>query len=236
MEAPRSIAIIMDGNRRFAKEILKRPAEEGHEFGVKKARELLEWADEVGIKCITAYALSIENMNSRPKKELDRLYEYLDKEMDKILEDDHKVHETETRMRFLGRLELLPEHIQRKMKEIEERTKNYNKHFLNMAIAYGGQQEIVDAMRKVGIKLEEGSIEVKQIDKSLVSENMYLEESNYPDLIIRTGGERRLSNFLLWEAAYSELAFTDERWPEFKKETFLKIIDDYKKRERRFGK
>jgi len=235
MEAPRSIGVIMDGNRRFAKRLLKNPYE-GHKLGREKAREFLEWAKDIGIKCVTFYSLSAENLTKRPKIELDKLFEYLDEELDSILEDDHRVHETKTRVKFIGRLELLPEHIQKKMKEVEERTKDYNEHYLNMAIAYGGQQEIVDACRKIAEKVKEGSLDLEKIDKELLSANMYIEESNYPDLIIRTGNVKRISNFLLWESAYSELAFTEEMWPDFKKETFLKIIEDYNKRERRFGK
>lgn len=235
MEAPRSIAIIMDGNRRFAKKLLKQPYE-GHKLGREKAREFLEWAKDANIKCVTFYTLSIENMEKRPEIELNKLYEYLNEELDNLLKEDHRVHETKTRIKFIGRRELLPEDMQKKMAEIEEKTGSYDQHFLNMAIAYGSQQEITDTCKKICKQVKEGSLDPEQIDEGLFSKNMYLEESEYPELVIRTGNVKRISNFLLWQAAYSELAFTEELWPELKKETFLKIIEDYKNRERRFGK
>lgn len=235
MAVPRSVAIIMDGNRRFAKDIMKRP-EDGHEFGVKKAREVLEWADEYGIRCVTAYTLSLENINRRPKTELSMIYKYFEKEMDFIISGDHIVHSVKARVNFIGRLNMIPDRLQEKIKKIEEITKDYDRHVLNIAIAYGGQQEIIDACRKISDNIETGSLKKDQIDEEVFKNNLYMNESEYPDLIIRTGGERRLSNFLLWEAAYSELAFVDERWPELKKETFLNVLEDYNKRERRFGK
>lgn len=235
MVVPRSVAIIMDGNRRFAKEIMKRP-ETGHEFGVSKAREVLEWADEYGIRCVTAYTLSLENIKHRPKTELSMIYRYFEKEMDVILSGEHIVHRLKARVNFIGRLNMLPEALQRKMKEIEEKTKDYDNHVLNIAVAYGGQQEIIDACREISKDIESGSLKGDKIDEDVFKSHLYIKEADYPDLIIRTGGERRLSNFLLWEAAYSELAFVDERWPELKKETFIRVLEDYNNRERRFGK
>ena len=126
--------------------------------------------------------------------------------------------------------------LQEKMKKVEEATKKYKDHSLNIAVAYGGQQEIIDACKEISMKVSEGLLKPGQINEILFRESLYTNGFRYPDLIIRTGGERRLSNFLLWQSAYSELAFTDERWPDFSKQNFLKIINDYQKRDRRFGK
>ncbi|MCD6477899.1 MAG: di-trans,poly-cis-decaprenylcistransferase [Candidatus Aenigmarchaeota archaeon] len=232
---PQSVGIIMDGNRRFAKELMKKPWM-GHKFGVQKAREVLKWACEIGIKYMIIYALSVENLKSRPRMELKKILEYFDREMDVLLSGRHIVHSTKTRVRFIGRIRLLPKKLREKMREVEEMTKDYNEHFLNVAVAYGGQQEIIDAIKKISLKISRGLLKTSQITKTLLKQNLYTNGFPYPDLIIRTGGERRLSNFLLWQSAYSELAFTDKKWPEFDKQTFLKIISDYQKRERRFGK
>ncbi len=232
---PKSVGIIMDGNRRFAKELMKRPWK-GHEFGTKKAREVLEWSCELGIKYMTVYSLSVENLRSRPKIELNKIMECFDREMDCILSGDHPVHETKTRVKFIGRTGLLPKKLWEKMKKVEKMTGNYGKHFLNIAVAYGGQQEIVDACKDISLKVAKGLLKLGQINESVFRESLYTNGMRYPDLIIRTGGDRRISNFLPWQAAYSELAFTDEKWPEFSREKFMKIIRDYQKRERRFGK
>ncbi len=234
-EIPQSIGIIMDGNRRFAKELMKKPWK-GHEFGVKKAREVLKWACELGIKYITVYALSLENLNSRPKMELKKIFEYFDREMDILFSGNHIVHKTETRVKFIGRLRVLPKKLKEKMKNVERETKKYKKHFLNIAVAYGGQQEILDACKKISVKVAKGLLKPAQINENLMRENLYTDSTAYPDLIIRTGGEKRLSNFLLWQAAYAELAFTEKKWPELTRDDFLKIIKDYQKRERRFGR
>ncbi len=231
---PESIGIIMDGNRRFAKQLMKKPWK-GHEFGVKKAREVLEWVCELGIKYIIVYALSYENLNSRPKMELKKIFEYFDKEMDILFTGNHIVHETETRVKFIGRLHLLPKKLREKMKKVEKVTKKYKKHFLSVAVAYGGQQEIVDACKKISRKVAKGLLSPNKINEEVIKENLY-DGMKYPDLIIRTGGEKRLSNFILWQCAYSELAFIDKKWPEFTKQDFLKIIKDYQNRERRFGR
>jgi len=232
---PQSIGVIMDGNRRFAREIMKRPWE-GHEFGVRKAREVLEWACELGIKYMTVYALSVENLKSRPKRELRKIFEYFDKEIDAFFSGNHIIHGTKTRVKFIGRTRLLPKKLQEKMKRVEEATKKYEKHFLNVAVAYGGQQEIVDACKEISMKVARGLLKPSQINEKLFKESLYADGFRYPDLVIRTGGERRLSNFLLWQSAYAELAFTDKRWPEITKQDFLELIRYYQQRERRFGK
>lgn len=231
----KSVGIIMDGNRRFAKRNLKLP-EQGHQAGISKGREFLEWAKEAGVKRVTAYALSLENMKNRSKSELDNLFKYFEKEMDELLKKDHEIHENQTCIKFIGRLELLPLRLQNKIKKVMELTKNYSKYFFNLAIAYGGRQEIVDTCKKLAKKVLNKEIDVEEINCEVFSENAYLSKEEYPDLIIRTGNVQRISNFLLWASAYSELAFTRKMWPDLQKEDFLAIIDDYRGSERRFGK
>ena len=235
VKMPQSIGIIMDGNRRFAKELMKRPWK-GHEFGVSKARKVLRWSDELGIEYLTIYALSVENLKTRPNMEFRKILHYFEKELDEVLTGNHIAHETKTRVKFIGRIGLLKKDLRNKMKKVEEMTKDYDKHLLSVAVAYGGQQEIVDACKKISLEVMDGMIEPHQINESLFKESLYTNGFQCPDLIIRTGGERRLSNFLLWQSAYSELAFTDQKWPEFSRENFVSIIKDYQKRERRFGK
>lgn len=232
---PQSIGLIMDGNRRFAREIMKRPWE-GHRFGVGKAREVMTWAHELGIKYVTIYALSLENFASRPKKELKKILEYMERENDAVLSGSHVVHETGTRVKFIGRTKVLPEKLREKMKRVEKLTEKNENHILNVAVAYGGQQEIIDACKKISLQVSKGLLKTSQINETLFKESLYTDGFRYPDLIIRTGGERRLSNFLLWQAAYAELAFTEKRWPEFSRDNFLEIIREFQKRERRFGK
>jgi len=232
---PQSIGIIMDGNRRFAKQIMKKPWK-GHEFGVSRARKVLKWSDELGIEYLTIYALSVENIRTRPKIELSKILDYFEKELDEVLSGEHVIHETKTRVRFIGRIGLLKKGLRKKMKEVEDLTKDYENHLLSIAVAYGGQQEIVDACKKISLEIMDGVIEPHQINESLFKDSLYTNGFRCPDLIIRTGGERRLSNFLLWQSAYSELAFTDQKWPEFSKKKFVSMIGEYQKRERRFGK
>ena len=150
---PQQIGIILDGNRRFAIELVRRPWE-GHRLGMLKARDVLRWACEKGIKYVTAYTLSLENLFKRPKKELKLILNYIGKEAENILSNkDHVVHKFNVQVRFIGRKYLLPRALQEKMKSVEKMTKKYNKHFLNIAVAYGGQQELVDAMRKITKKI-----------------------------------------------------------------------------------
>lgn len=230
------MGIILDGNRRFARELMKQPWY-GHKIGVAKAREVVQWAEEFDIPCVTAYVLSAENYYTRPKRELKMILKYFDEELEVVLSGDHPVHQTGTRVRFIGRLHILPEELQKKMRKVEHLTSRYTKHKLFVCVAYGGQQEIVDACRAIAEKVSGGSIKAAEIDERLFSHYLYMNgDVPYPDLILRTGGERRLSNFLVWQSAYSELFFVDKRWPELDKKTFKRIIAEYSKRQRRFGK
>jgi tritrans,polycis-undecaprenyl-diphosphate synthase [geranylgeranyl-diphosphate specific] len=233
---PQSIGIIMDGNRRLAKRFGLNPWK-GHEMGVEKAQEVLDWCAELGIKYVTVYAFSEQNFN-RPKGEFNMIMRIFEHEFKEIAENpNHKAHKNQVRLKVIGRKDKLPEKVREAVKKAEEATKSYKKYFLNIALAYGGQEEITDACKEISEGVKSGLLTPEKITEKLFSQYLYLNgETPDPDLIIRTGGERRLSNFLLWQSAYTELFFVDEMWPELKKETFFSIIEDYQKRERRFGR
>jgi tritrans,polycis-undecaprenyl-diphosphate synthase [geranylgeranyl-diphosphate specific] len=225
----------MDGNRRLARELLKRPWE-GHKLGLKKARDVLQWCCELGIKHATTYALSLENMTKRPKRELAYILKYIGMEADNILTNkEHPVHKFKVKVRFIGRIHLLPSWLRKKMSAVETATKSYKKHILNIAIAYGGQQEITDAVKELMQKALKGVLSPANLNDRIIREHLYTNDQPAPDLIIRTGGEHRLSNFLPYQAAYSELIFLDKRWPEFTRNDLVACLDEFEQRQRRFG-
>lgn len=221
------VAIILDGNRRFAKRLMLEPWK-GHEYGQKKVEELLEWCGEFKIRELTLYAFSMQNFN-RPKEEFNYLMNLFEKSFEKFFHDP-RIEENQIKVNVLGRYDLFPEKVVAEIKKIVEKTKNNNKFILNFAMAYGGREELIDAIKK--IVNEHPTPE--DITEEYFAKHLYT--SSEPDMIIRTGGEKRLSNFLAWQSVYSELFFIDKTWPEFEKEDFIKIIDEYNRRERRFGK
>ena len=218
------IGIIIDGNRRFAERIGKSPRE-GHEEGAKKIEELLNWCKELAIKKLTLYCFSIENFN-RSKKEVNFLMA-LFKKFFKKFENDKQIEENKIKIKFIGEKKLLDNQLQEMINRIEEKTKKYNDYIINFAIAYSGRQEILSAVKKL-IERE------KEINEKNFQDCLWL--SDEPDFIIRTGGEKRTSNFLPWQSVYSEWIFLDKMWPEFTKQDLKKAIKEFKKRERRFGK
>jgi tritrans,polycis-undecaprenyl-diphosphate synthase [geranylgeranyl-diphosphate specific] len=231
---PKHVGMILDGNRRYAKELMKKPWE-GHKYGIKKVREVLDWVVESKIKYTTAYTLSLENLKTRPKRELDYILKILKDEMKLILKDKtHVVNKKKINMRFIGRRHVLSKDLQELMAKVEEKTKNNKKHFTNLAIAYGGQQEIVDATKKIVEQCMKGVINPAELDEKIIKQNLYTNGNPYPDMIIRSGGEKRLSNFLPFQSAYSELFFTDKKWPELTKEEGF--LEEFKTRQRRFGR
>lgn len=223
---PKHIAIILDGNRRYAIKSGLKPWE-GHKSGFKKIEDILDWSKELDIKELTLYCFSTENFN-RDKMEVKYLFDLFRNRINDLM-NDARIHENKVRIRIIGRIDLFPKDMQEKMQEIMEKTSGYDKFKLNLCMAYGGRQEIVDAVRKIVAS----NIKPESIDEELLSKNMYLESC--PDLLIRPGGEKRLSNFLTWESIYSELFFLDKLWPEMTKEDLADIIKEFKKRERRFG-
>lgn len=236
MKVPVHVGIILDGNRRFAKHLMQKPWM-GHKWGLLKAREVLQWACEAGIKYLTAYVLSLENLRTRPKKELNFILNYLEKESENILNNAaHVVNRYNVNVRFIGRLHLLPKRLQKKFVQVENATKKHKKHFLNVAVAYGGQQEITDAIRKIVEKGLKGIIKPFQISEATIKQHLYTNGHPFPDLIVRTGGEIRLSNFLPFQSVYSELLFTPKKWPELTKEDFYGFIKEFQRRKRKFGR
>ncbi len=236
IKVPTSLGIIPDGNRRFAKRLLENPGK-GHEWGMKKIEKIMEWCRELEIKNVTFYTLSLENLNRRPKEELDFLFSLARKELGDIINNPkHWVHETNTKMNFFGQLHRLPEDLQEKVKMVREKTKNYRESNLNLAIAYGGRQEILDAVRKVASEVSEGILSPKDIDEVVFRHNLSTDGTPDPDLIIRTGGEKRTSNFLTFQSTYSELMFLDTLWPDLGKEEFFNVMKEFGERDRRFGK
>lgn len=232
-EVPKHVAIIMDGNRRFAKE-LGLSSTEGHQKGREKLEDVLEWCREVGIKILTVYAFSSDNLR-RSKEEVDSLMKLFTESFRKA-GDDERVHKYGIKIKVLGQKELLPLDLQEAIKYTEERTKNYRNYLYNLAVAYGGREEILNAIKKVVLEAKEGRIEPDDIDEEFFSSRLYTADVPDPDLVLRTSGEERISNFLLWQLAYSELYFADVYWPGFRKIDFLRAIRSYQMRQRRYGR
>lgn len=232
---PEHIAIILDGNRRWASEKSLNPWL-GHEKGAEKVEQLLDWCLELGVKSITLYAFSTENFNRSPL-EVEEIMRIAEEEFEKILTND-RIHNNEVHVKTIGRAHLLPARLQQLIKDVEEATKDYDQHFLNIALAYGGRAEIVDAAKKIAQEVKEGNLSLEEIDEQLFEK--YLYTAHMPeqdtDLIIRTSGEERLSGFLLWQSAYSELCFLDVYWPDFRWIDFLRTVRTFQSRRRRFGK
>ncbi len=231
IKIPNHIAIIMDGNARWAKS-KNLPLQVGHKNGSENVSKVAESCIELGVKFLTIYAFSSENWD-RPSDEVNYLMklldEYLEKETKPLAEKDVKIV-------ISGNLEKLSEATKSKICNIEEETKNNKSLTLNVAFSYGSRQEIVDAARKIALEVSMGKISLDQISEALFSQNLYHPEIPDPDLLIRTAGDVRLSNFLLWQAAYSELYFTETYWPDFDKENLLQAIKNFNKKERRYGK
>ena len=229
---PRHLAIIMDGNRRFAAGhgLL---IEEGHLRGKDKLEELLNWCLEVGIHILTVYALSTENRN-RPKEELDALMDLFARSFRDIATDE-RVHRHHIRVRAIGDVKSLRADVQEAIRVAEEATRSYSDYFYNVAIAYGGREEILQAIRRIAEEVREGKIAPHDIDSTTVARHLYTADLPDPDLIFRTSGEERISNFLLWQAAYAELYFADVLWPGLAKVDFLRAIRAFQSRNRRFG-
>jgi tritrans,polycis-undecaprenyl-diphosphate synthase [geranylgeranyl-diphosphate specific] len=229
---PGHVAIIMDGNRRFAEE-LGLDGSRGHQEGRNKLEELLGWCLELGIRNLTVYAFSTENFarSGEEVRELMKLFERSFREVG----DDKRVHEHKIRVRVLGQRDLLPSAVQEAVEYAEGRTKDYANYSFNVCVAYGGREEILNALRAVAAKVKNGDLMLQDIDERLFAQHLYTAEIPDPDLILRTSGEERISNFLLWQLAYSELYFTDVYWPGIRKIDFLRAIRSYQQRKRRLG-
>lgn len=221
----------MDGNRRFAKRLMIKPWK-GHEWGAQKLTDVFEWCEEFSIKELTLYTFSVQNFD-RPPKEFDYLMKIFFENFDN-LKTDKRIYENQIRINVIGRTWMFPQKIQDKMNEIMNLTKNHDKYILNFAMAYGGREEVIDATIKIAQLVKDGTLDIKDINEESFKDYLYLKSE--PDLIIRTGGESRTSNFLAFQSAYSEYIFIDKMWPEFEKEDFSACITEYNDRKRRFGK
>ncbi len=228
---PKHIAIIMDGNGRWAKE-KGRLRVFGHENGTKSVRTTVECCAELGIKNLTLYAFSTENWN-RPKLEVKTLMQLLISSLKKEMSTMQK---NSIRLNAIGNLEHLPTRVRKELLHVIDKTKNNSQMTLTLALSYGSRDELVNATKQICEKVKNNIISVESIDEPLINQHLYTQNLPDVDLLIRTSGEKRISNFLLWQIAYAELYFTDVYWPDFTNENLYEAIINYQKRERRFGK
>ena len=231
LKIPSHIAIIMDGNARWA-HAKKLPTKIGHKTGAENLRKIAENCIDLGVKYLTVYAFSSENWN-RPKDEVEYLMQLLDDYLDR---EAKPLMEKNIRIIISGNLEKVRQSTKQKIIEIENLTKNNSALTLNVAFSYGSRQEIIDATKKLALAVSESKISVDDITEELFSKNLYRSEMPDPDLLIRTAGDLRVSNFLLWQIAYTEFYFTKVYWPDFSKKELMLAIESFNKRERRYGK
>src|SRR3989338_3418373 len=227
---PRHVAIILDGNGRWA-ESKNLPRSQGHVEGVKRVEEIVEAAREMGIEALTLYTFSTENW-TRPQTEVSMIMKIfcavLDEKVKKLMKDN-------IRFRSIGRRDGVPKDVLERIDRAIELTKDNSGLIVNIAFNYGSRIEITDAIKNLAKDIKEGRLQVEEITEQVISDALYTKGLPDPDLLIRTSGEKRISNFLLWQLSYSELYFTDKFWPEFTQEEFEKAIADYQRRERRYG-
>jgi short-chain Z-isoprenyl diphosphate synthase len=235
---PRHIGVIMDGNRRFARELAHAPVSFGHARGAEKLHQLLSWCYDFGIPVVTVWSFSLDNFQ-RDTTEVEHLFQLFEDKTRELANRD-ELQTNEVRVRYIGKLTLLPESLQEAIRSVEEQTASHSRFHLNIAMAYGGREEITDAFRRYlaeqaerGKSLDEARAE---LDDQAIEPYLYLTGLPEPDLILRTSGEVRLSGFLLWQSAYSELFFADTYWPSFRKIDFLRALRAFHQRHRRFGR
>ena len=228
---PNHIAIIMDGNGRWAK-MKGKPRVFGHKNGVTSVKEVVEGCREIGVNYLTLYAFSTENWN-RPKLEVKTLMALLVSSLKKELKTLVK---NNIKLNTIGNIENLPEKAQIELAEVVEKTKNNTSLTLTLALSYGSREEIVNVIRNISKKVVNNQLAVEEINENIINNHLYTFSLPDVDLLIRTSGEKRISNFLLWQIAYAELYFTNALWPDFRKENLFNAIVDYQQRERRFGK
>ncbi|MDH5752452.1 MAG: polyprenyl diphosphate synthase [Deltaproteobacteria bacterium] len=237
-QIPRHIGIIMDGNRRFARDLHFQDVNLGHARGADKLEEVLNWCEELEVKVVSVWVFSLDNFKRDPS-EVDGLMELFERKFLELVTHP-RIHQQQIRVRSLGRTDVLPARVQEAIRVAEEATRHYTRRHLNVVVAYGGREEIIDAFRQY---LQEGlrkkqSLEriIEDLEPGSIEGYLYTSQLPDPDLIIRTSGEIRLSGFLLWQSVYSELYFCDSNWPAFRKIDFLRALRNYNNRQRRFGK
>ena len=232
---PEHIAIILDGNRRWANEKELNPWL-GHKHGADTVELLLDWCHMLNVKYVTLYTFSTENF-TRNSEEVEKIMQIAEERFRKLLKDE-RLHRDKVHVKVIGRVNLLPKSLQESITDIEKATENYDSYFWNFAFAYGGRAEIVDATKTIASKVKSGELDLDDVTESTFEKYLYTShmDKQDPDIIIRTSGEERLSGFLLWQAAYSELLFLDVFWPEFRLIDLLRAIRTFQRRKRRFGK
>jgi undecaprenyl diphosphate synthase len=229
-KTPRHVAIIMDGNGRWARE-RGMPRIKGHEEGAESARAVIRACRRYGIEYLTLYAFSVENW-VRPRREVTALMQLLVRFLKK---ESRELHENQIRLRVMGRTGDLPRNVRRELDRVVEATRAYDRGQLILALSYGGRTEIAAAARAIARRAAAGEVDAESVDEGMVAENLYLPDVPDPDLLIRTSGEMRLSNFLLWQLSYAEFYVTRRLWPDFREAQFKRAIDAYSRRRRRFG-
>jgi tritrans,polycis-undecaprenyl-diphosphate synthase [geranylgeranyl-diphosphate specific] len=234
-KTPKHIGIIVDGNRRWARENWTQNRI-SYAIGADRLEHMLDWSLELNIESVTLYVLSTENLQ-RKRSDLDDLFSVIEERLWKLY-NDKRLDDRQIRVKAIGEIDVLPYKIRHIISKLEEKTSKYSKHYLNIAIAYGGRVEMVECMRKIASKVYSGELKPSDISERLIEQYLYTCHlpNPDPDLILRTSGEERLSGFLLWQSAYSELFFIDSAWPDFRRIDFLRAIRSYQTRQRRFGK
>jgi undecaprenyl diphosphate synthase len=227
---PAHVAVIMDGNGRWAKQ-RGLPRVEGHRNGVESVRAVVRACGEVGIKYLTLYAFSVENWN-RPKDEVDTLMKYLARFLKNEIGE---LNRSNVRLEVIGQIYRLPEFVQEQLKKTQAALAKNNGLTLILALSYGGRQEIVEAVRAIASKAKAGKLEPAEINEQIISQHLYTHQYPDPDLLIRTSGELRVSNFLLWQISYAEFVVTPTLWPDFRKAELFAALEEYTRRHRRFG-
>jgi undecaprenyl diphosphate synthase len=229
-EIPAHIAIIMDGNGRWAR---KRgfPRVAGHKKGVNSVRDTVEACAQLGVKYLTLYTFSTENWN-RPKEEVSTLMRLL---LRSLKDETDELHENDIRLTAIGDIKSLPDEVQKQLYEAMEKTKNNKRMTLNLALSYSGRWELLEAFRSIAIKVKTGELSPDDLNEACISQNLLTRDIPDPDLLIRTSGEFRVSNFLLWQIAYTEFYISDVYWPEFRRKHIYEAIKVFQSRERRFG-
>ena len=231
---PEHISIIMDGNRRYAANS-GLAATLGHRAGKEKLENVMDWVLELEIPYLTVYALSTENISNRKPKELDALFDlYVEGLND--LSVDERILKNKVKVQVAGRKDLLPERVLKAIENAESVTAEHDKFVFTVCLAYGSREEIIDAVRTIAVDHAEGNLDLDSINESEISKRLWTGDMPDPDLVIRTSGEERISNFLLWQSAYAEYYFTDVYWPSFSRTDLLEAIEAYQRRKRRYGK
>jgi len=230
-EIPQHVAVIMDGNGRWAKQ-RHLPRTQGHMEGVKRVEEIIETAHDLGIKVLTLFTFSTENWN-RPKDEVSVLMNILVSVLNRKLA---KLKKANIRLSMIGKREGIPNKVLDALDQAMKETRSNTGLIMNLAFNYGSRIEIIDAIKEIAQAVQRGNLDIRNITEDTVGEALYTKDLPDPDLLIRTSGEQRISNFLLWQLSYAEFYFTEKFWPDFRKEDFLEAIEEYQHRERRYGK